>query len=639
MPDRRDRELGMGRRISRRDFLDGVSLALGGVAAAPLLSALAPRGFAAEARAGRGYPPALTGIRGSQEGSYAVAHALKDGEFWATAGAVEPTGEAYDLVVVGAGISGLAAAYLFRKAAGPAARVLVLDNHDDFGGHARRNEFHEAGRLIVSYGGSQSIEGPARWSATAAGLLRELGVDTRRFYSAYDQGLYASLGLGTGVFFDKESFGVDRLVVGMGTRPWPEFLADCPLVPEARADIARVYTERVDYLESLSPAEKRGRLARISYADFLTQLAGVTPRALPFFQSRTHDLFGVGIEAVSALACLESGDDYGIGYPGFQGLGLEGAQDDPEREPYIFHFPDGNASIARLLVRALIPEALPGRGMEDVVTARADYARLDRPGRPVRLRLESTVVAARHVGEPASAREVDVDYVQGGRLRRVRGRACVLACWNRMVPHVCPELPEAQKQALAQGVKTPLVYTQVLVRNWTAFRHLGVRQVIAPGSYFPYVSLDFPVSLGAYSFPRSPEEPMAVFMLRTPCRPGLSAREQHVAGRFELLSTPFESFERHVRDELGRILGGGGFEPARDVRAITVNRWSHGYAHEDDPLWDPEWLPGQSPCERGRQRFGRIAIANSDAAGSAYADAAIDQAARAVGELVAAGFV
>jgi spermidine dehydrogenase len=574
-------------------------------------------------------------MRGSTDASFAVAHALRDGAFWEKAGPVTDTAESYDLVVVGAGISGLSAAHFFRKAVGPAARVLLLDNHDDFGGHARRDEFRAGGRMIVTYGGSQSIESPGSWSPVARGLLQELGVETRRFYAAFDQKLYASLGLGIGSFFDKQSFGADRLVVGLGKRPWPEFLAECPLSDAVRRDIARVYTERVDYLKGLTPAQKRVRLAKTSYAEFLTKLAHMTPDALPFFQNRTHDLFGVGIDAVSALACLESGDDYGIPYAGFQGLGLSGAATAAKEEPYIFHFPDGNASIARLLVRGLIPGAVPGHGMDDVVTARADYARLDQAANPVRLRLNSTVARVRHQGSPATSRQVEVTYVEAGRLKSVRAGQCVLACWNGMIPHLCPELPEKQRDALAYGVKVPLVYTQVLIRNWTAFRKLGVEQVVAPGSYFSYLTLDFPVSLGGYTFPRTPEEPMAVFMLRAPCSPGLPARDQHRAGRVELLTTPFATFEQNVRDQLGRVLAGGGFDSARDIAAITVNRWSHGYAYEYNSLWDPVWPASERPCVLGRKRFGRIAIANSDAGARAYADEAIDQAHRAISELLA----
>ncbi len=627
----RDRELGLRRPIKRRDFLNGVALGAGGMWLGPRLTA----GLEPDPEKTPGYyPPALTGLRGSHEGAYATAHELRDGLFWARAAAPEDTGERYDLVVVGGGISGLSAAYFWRQAQ-PRSRVLVLDNHDDFGGHAKRNEFRSGGRLLISYGGTQSIDTPASYSTVAAGLLRELGIDTARFYQAYDQKLYSGLGLGTGVFFDRETFGADRLVSGLGQRRWGEFLAECPLPAAARRDIERVFTERTDHLPGLSVAQKRARLARTSYADFLTGIVGLDPSVVPFFQTWPHDLFGLGIDAVSALGCFESGADYGVAYPGFDGLGIGPGPNHEAgwQEPYIFHFPDGNATIARLLVRALVPGSIPGSTMDDVVTARADYATLDAAGSAARIRLNSTAVRVRHAGDPTTAREVEVCYVRGGRLRAVRAENVVLACWNSMIPHLAPDLPQEQKQALAYGAKVPYLYTHVLVRNWTSFVKARVHEVAAPGCHYPWLALDFPVSLGGYRFPSRPEEPMVLFLMRSPCSPGLDARSQHRAGRLELLTTPFEDMERRIRDQLARMLSAAGFDPARDIEAITVNRWAHGYAYSYNSLFDPDWPPGQAPHELGRRRFGRIAIANADAGANALSNVAIDQAWRAVGEL------
>jgi spermidine dehydrogenase len=298
------------------------------------------------------------------------------------------------------------------------------------------------------------------------------------------------------------------------------------------------------------------------------------------------------------------------------------------------HFPDGNATVARLLVRDLIPKAVPGSSAEDVVTARVDYSRLDRKENPVRLRLSSTVVRAVHAGDPKTARQVAVSYVRDGKTLTVRANGCVLASWNMMIPYLCPELPAAQKAALHDLVKTPLVYTNVALRNWQSFHKLGIHSVYAPGSYHNYVTLNENVNIGSYVSPAKPEDPILVHMTRTPCKPGLSEHDQNRAGRAELLATSFETFERNIREQLARMLSAGGFDPAADIQAITVNRWPHGYAPEFNPLFEPELPQDQQPNVVGRARFGRIVIANSDSGRAAYTDSAIDQANRAVHELL-----
>jgi len=635
-----DRELGMGAPITRRDFLNGMAVGVGGTMAASWMS---PDLEALLAQGGTGaYPPALTGLRGSHVGSFEAFHAMKDGAFWKAAPAPQDTREEYDLVVVGAGISGLAAAHYYRQSR-PNARVLVLDNHDDFGGHAKRNEFTHNGRTYIGYGGTQSIDSPAPYSAVSKALITELGIDVARYPKVLDSGLYKSLGLRSAFFFDKETYGADRLVTGDVRED--AFLAAAPITDSVRRDLKRLLTERFDPMPGLTSAEKKARLARMSYTDFVTKLWKLDPGVLRLYQTRPHGLFGVGVDAVPAQ------DAFGLGYPGFQAMGLDPAAGpgqnydtirNPEAEDYYFHFPDGNASVARLLVRRLIPGALPGSTLDDVVTARADYAKLDAAGSPVRIRLSSPVMRVRHIGPAGPDPRVEVAYLQGLKssgpqvLKTVTARSVVLACWHSVIPSLCPELPAAQKTALEFAIKVPLVYTNVFIRSWTAFQKLGVQRISTPSMFHTSVGLDFPVSLGGYQHTTNPAEPIVLHLSKSACRPGLPVRDQHRAGRTELLSTSFETIERNIREQLGRTLGAGGFDPATDILGITVNRWPHGYAYQYNSLSDEFWINGgEQPCAVARRRHGRIAIANADAAAYSYTDAAIDHAHRAVQELLA----
>lgn len=623
----------MNRPVARRDFLQGAAIGVGGM----LLGGLAPELVHAAAMAEQDqpgyYPPTRLGLRGSHPGSFEAAHALRD------AGALRDqatdSGETFDLIVVGGGISGLAAGHFYRTR-NPRGRVLILDNHDDFGGHAKRNEFHVNGRMHLLNGGTLMIESPRPYGAIAAGLMSELGIDAKALDEACtNKTLYQSLGLNRGWFFDRETFGADRLVARKGrTREaTAAFLAQSPLAEDVRKDILRIEHGDEDYLPGKTSAQKKDLLSRVSYEHYLLKIVKAVPGVLPYYLHATDGWWGCGIDAISALDC------WGTGFPGFQGLDLE-----PGEAPRMgftpagfaatggsdtFHFPDGNASIARLLVRSLIPDAMPGKDARDIVTAVADYSKLDRPGSPARVRLNSTVLNVRNAGND----RVEVIYSRGGTLHRTSARRCVLACWNMMIPHLCPELPEPQKAALRQLIKTPLVYTSVALRNWRAFQRLGVRRIEAPGSYFSTVELNEAVDIGGYRSVQSPDDPILVRMVRAPALYGLNEREQHKAGRAELLATPFETFERNIRDQLGRMLGGGGFDPARDIEGIAVNRWPHGYAPEYNSLIDGDTPPDRMPNILGRQRAGNIAIANSDAGMGAYTDVAIEQAHRAVSEL------
>jgi spermidine dehydrogenase len=628
-----NRRLGMDRPIQRRDILHGAMLG----AAALVVGGAAPGGAPAPQDVPGYYPPRLTGLRGSHPGSFEAAHALRDGDFWQAAGRVPEAREDYDLVIVGGGISGLSAAYFYR-AQKPDARILILDNHDDFGGHAKRNEFMLGGRMNLMNGGTLEIDSPHPYSKQADGLIHALGIDPPTLEkTCTDDEFYTSHGLSQGIFFARETFGADKLVVGLNKKPFPELLRDAPLSAKVKLDLARVFTGQGAAMPGMNDAQKKDHLSRISYSQYMTQILGVDPGVITVMQQFTHDEWGVGVDAVPAL------DAWGFGFPGFDDLKLT-----PGSAPrmgftgggyadggsYKFHFPDGNATIARLLVRALVPAAMPGHTAADVVTAQADYSQLDKPGNQVRIRLSSIVVGARNIGGASASQGVDLVYTRFGRLHQLRAKQCIMACYNMMIPYLCPDMPEKQKESLHYLVKTPLIYTSVALRNWQAFKKLGVNGVYFPASYFVTMRLNPVTNIGEYHSVGSENDPVLLFMVRTPCQPGLDERAQNRAGRADILATSFDTFERNIRDQLGRALGPGGFDPARDITAITLNRWPHGYAYEYNSLFDPDWAPGQAPNELGRRRFGQIAIANSDSGAGAYTDVAMNMAYRAVQDLI-----
>nr|WP_314525317.1 FAD/NAD(P)-binding protein [uncultured Pseudomonas sp.] len=617
--------------ITRRDFLNGVAVTIA--------AGMTPLQILQAAPDGRYYPPALTGLRGSHAGSFEVAHQMGWEKKVFNTDAL-PITEDYDLVVVGGGLSGLSAAWFYREKH-PKAKILILENHDDFGGHAKRNEFQAGGRMIIGYGGSEAFQSPNHlYSKEVNGLLKKLGVNIKRFETAFDRQFYPGLGLSRGVFFDKENFGEDKLVTGdptpmvaddiapdqLNARAIRDFINDFPLPAADRQALIELHTAPKDYLPGKTAEEKADTLATTSYRDFLLKNVGLSEGAVKYFQSRTNDFMALSIDAVAAA------DAYSVGFPGFAGMNLAPISEEAAaemEEPYIYHFPDGNASVARLLVRSLIPGVAPGHTMDDIVLAAFDYAKLDQPKAAVRLRLNSTAVSVRNVGS-----SVHIGYSRGGQLAQVRGKRCILACYNMMIPYLLKDLPATQAQALSQNVKYPLVYTKVVIRNWQSFQKLGVHEIYAATQPYSRIKLDYPVSMGGYDHPRDPTQPIGLHMVYVPTSPnsGMNARDQARAGRGKLYGQTFEQLEAQLRDQLQRMLGPGGFNHETDILAITVNRWSHGYASFSNSLFD-DADQSEAWMNLAKKPVGHVSIANSDAAWSAYAHAAIDEAYRAVGEV------
>ena len=631
-------------KITRRDFLDGVAL-MGGAAALSPLHVFGEN--TQEALSGGVYPPALTGLRGNHPGSYDVAHALARGGQRPTE--FEEIDDVYDLVVVGAGISGLTAAYLFRKRFGAAAKILLLDNHDDFGGHARRNEFTADGRTLLGVGGSLNLE-QAAMGDSARSLLEEIGVDFTSLRQGIepDYVIHDAMSL-HGLYLNASVYGTDRAMNGQWSLTWAgagdfkSAIRSLQLPPSDEQGLINLISGEQDFLPGMSAQEREQFMHSTSYESFLSEHVGLSPGGVQITEPWIKALFGVSVASVSIYEALYSGA------PGAAALlppTLEASDADPENaepqdteaeNPDAYRYPiypDGNASVARLLVRHLIPAVAAGNTEENIVTSSFDYTQLDREGAPVRLRLNSTAVNVRNRDDGL----VDASYVVVGKAQTVRAKHCILAGYGGMVPHLCPELPPAQKESLAYGVKVPFICTNVLLRSGAAVRKAGVSGYQCPGSFYSLVATAPPVSQGNFQPPTKLDDPVVVWMIHAaaPSASGdQSSRDLYRLGRHQLLSMSFEDIEAATLSQLEGMFGATGFNAETDVEAITANRWAHGYAYEYMELHDPVWPEGEAPHELGRAPIGRISIANSDSEAHAYVQSAIDAAIRAVDEVLA----
>ena len=614
-----DRQLGMDRAITRRDLLQGATLAALGL---PLGAGM--KAFAAADNmpgAAAPYPPTLTGLRGSHPGSFEAAHALRDG---ASFGAPVDTGERYDAIVVGAGISGLAAAHYYRKRFGDDARVLILENHDDFGGHARRNEFHQGGQMRLSLGGTHNLE-HWKFSRTVKRLMKELGINSRELLKHKEFGYGENGAKGSAIWFDEETYGENRLVTGinpMDSVPPIEKIDEYPISAAAKRQLKHLYLTRKDVLAHMDEDEKWDYLAGVRYTDFLRE-HGISDEVLQLYANSLHGSWGVHLDAISASEAFQDG---------MPGMGMVGITPDPDAKwnyP-VAMYPDGNASVARLLVHRLIPAVAPGTTADNIAVAQFDYAQLDKADAPVRLRLNSTVVRAANV-----AGGTEVCYLNGGKVLRVQATHCVLACYHVIIPHLCPEMPAAQKAAQTRQVKRPLVLNNALIRSSRPMDALGITGARCPGRMFGKVFMYKGLNVGGFEHRMADDGPVPLVLWGAIAPPpgDLTLFEQLRASRHKMLAMSFEDYEREVRRVLDGLLGPAGFDVKRDLLALTVNRWPHGYSHDYMDLWDDDYAPGEAPHEIASQPFGAITIANSDAGADAYTHVAIDEAFRAVREL------
>jgi len=609
-------------KIKRRDFINGTLVATG----ASMLSFKAAGHAVLDKLDPLYYPPALTGLRGSHAGSSTHAHARA----WTVKSDWGPTtqlNESYDLLVVGGGISGLSAAYFYQKKHGKDKKVLILDNHDDFGGHAKRNEHVIDGKTLISYGGSQTIVKPKDGSKVVHALLKDIGVDIERFNEAYDRDFYKRNNLGAVTYFSKKTFGEDKVVrhpycnypnyiegLMAGKLSNVDAAQEAPLSKRGKEQLLRVLNGGLHEIDV--PKNKLNNYIHShSYFDYLKNTLGVDDSGvMRMARHSALDWASAGTDVMTIGAAKSCG-----------ALGFAPKAVYDEENPYIYHFPDGNAGVARALVKKMIPGVGEGNNAEELILSKFKYAELDKSSNAVRIRLNSTVVNVRHGGDPKNSSEVFVKYINDHKLHEVKAKSVVMACYNMMIPHIISGLPEEQAAALRLQSKSPLQYSSVGLRNWRAMKEMEIGLAMSPGNMHQAVFMDFPVSMGGYEYTKTPDDPCVIQMISCPYGEtvGAPALEQYREARYRMLGLQFKDYEEEIRSHLSGMLPEKLFDFDRDVESITVNRWGHGYT-----VGGPE-----DSVKKGRQPFGRITIANCDSAPGADAKTAIDMASRAVNEL------
>ncbi|MDG1995630.1 MAG: hypothetical protein P8J14_03980, partial [Emcibacteraceae bacterium] len=523
-------------------------------------------------------------------------------------------------------------------------KILILDNHDDFGGHAKRNEHMVDGDLRIGQGGSESLEGTGDYNDTLLDMFKDIGIDMDLFKTTYDTGFFKRHGLGAAMYFNKKVFGEDKVVqhplcdypgfiTGLmrPTISFEEAVAQTPLSDSGKEQLLRVVTADQSIL-NIPKEDLPEYINNHSYFDYLKNTLGVDDQhVLRIARHTSVDYTEGGTDALSLAAVLSSGPLGGdpmvswkdaLGEGDYQNyVNKDGGLYETD-DPFIHHFPDGNATIARCLVKKMIPNVGPGENAEEIILSKFNYAQLDKTSNSTRLRLNSTVVNVKHDGNPNTAKKAFVNYIKDGKSYQVKAKGVVMACYNMIIPHIVSDLPQDQHAALRNLTKVPLQYSTVGLRNWRAMKELGLGMVMSPGNMHTAVNMDFPVSVGGYEYTKTPDDPCILHMRAAPRGDTVGAplKQQYTEARYRMLGLEFADYEQEIREHLNGMLPKELFQFDRDVVSISVNRWAHGYSHGN-------------PGAVGRQRFGRITIANSDANDVSLANNAIMQAHRAVKEL------
>jgi len=628
---RAEKTLGLNVDITRRDFLNSSLLASGGA----LLASVSPAELLAQQISqpsdsvsddwtGYGGVGDYANSNGNTTAVFEAGHRIRDGEFESAPANFIDTGETYDCVIVGGGISGLAAALIFHRKAGESKTCLVLDNHPVFGGEAKRNEFLVDGHRLVAHQGSALFQVNYPHSFIER-FYQSIGLKTPRLeYQKWGSSdpeipLTTTPYLGSapyGLYFGAK-FGQPKGV--WVTDPWGKKLQGAPLSAAAREELLR--TQSPD--PAVQAPQYRGdaisrRLDTITLEDHLMEKYRISRETVRAFLTPDEgSAFGLGPDALS-------------GYTAYAFDAFGPTLDDENQM-----FPDGNSGIARLIVKTLIPESIGGEhSLEDVCRKNLNFTALDWPGAPARIRLDSTAVWVKHEGDPATSQLVTIFYVRGGKLYKVRARSVVMAGGSWTTKHIVRDLPSDRKDAYSQFYRSPCMLANVAVKNWRCLYKMGISGAQWFEGIGTYLQIRKLALCGTDSPTIGPDSPVVITLKVVYSRPGHTTEEQGHLGRAEMISTPFREYERQIRQQLSDMFARTGFDASRDIAGIILNRWGHAYASPAPGFYfGKDGKPAPGVVLRAAP-FGRIAFANVDLSGMPDHKSSIIEADRAVGQLL-----
>jgi spermidine dehydrogenase len=618
----------MKRGITRRDFLNGTLLGSG----AMLLNGASPARLLAGAAAARsdddwtGYGGVgdYANSNGNTAAVLEAGHQIRDGGFENLPADVIDTGEIYDCVIVGGGISGLAAGLIFQRKAGEGKTCLVIDNHPIFGGEAKRNEFLVDGHRLIGHQGSALFWRPYPHSFMAR-FYESIGLKTQRLEYQKWGGPGPEIALERTPYIGSSPYGFyfgGKFGQAQGVwvaDPWGKKLEGAPISAKTREELLRCLAP--DQALSQKPQYRGDAVSR--RLDTMT------------LEDHLMERYGISRETVRTFL-LDDGGGYGLGpdaLSGYTGYAFDELGPIPEEGTQMF--PDGNSGIARLIVKTLIPEAIAGSAaIEDVCRNAVNFAALDRAGAASRIRLDSTAVWVKHDGDPAKSESVTIAYSRGGKTYRVKARSVVMAGGSWTTKHIVRELPADRKEAYSQFYRSPCMVANVAVRNWRFLYKLGISGCQWFEGLGSFLQIHKLALCGTDSATIGPDSSVVLTMKVLYTNPGKTAEQQGHMGRAEMVSTSFREYERQIRRQLTDMFARSGFDASRDIAGIILNRWGHAYASPAPGFYfGKDGKPAPGDVLRAAP-FARIAFANTDLSGTPDHKSSILEADRAVEQLL-----